>query len=485
MEVMKQRGVEQLREAFSRADRLDTGSPDPAIRAWLEDTSVKTKWQSSQDLWNVVNRRLQFMRDGAIGVPLPEEDLDRWAQTLRWLIDELRAWHATEHERLFECMTTLVADQDVSGRFWDYAPDDIGRNAALIECLADKIGSVGQGINIEGNFSRHVTAAKAEYEKADREQDWPTVLKYLRRMNDAADYRMTQIVRFLLRFGRQTLIAKIQTISHAAVANSVLIGLDDATALALANDAGNPYIDFAAGMRIALRREPIDSEAAESAVALLCRVGRQGMHWRSWMKAFCHHPGHHDQFHKLLGRALGQLPVNCAEEYIQAINPWSYQGSGRQAVSECLREFRSVASSEDQKSVWKAAYNCWTSYDFGKGSLNEHLPSEQVTCLDFAVVGYFVDCFTLEQLDALLAELYDQVRDLPLTWFADMAACSSEFLRLMSRLQPLAHARTIQGSDADWLMVRGSYGLPPGLETKYFKIQFPFGRLRNERVSVP
>ena len=65
---------------------------------------------------------------------------------------------------------------------------------------------------------------------------------------------------------------------------------------------------------------------------------------------------------------------------------------GRRCVAACLREFRTTATPERRRALWTLAFARWSSWQFDVAAPDTHLLKICWAELDYAVVGYAVEC---------------------------------------------------------------------------------------------
>lgn len=465
-----------LEQAFQQSRTLATGTIEPLVASWLGDETMKSASEHSEALWNILFGQLKFARTAKAGARFSDEECERWANLLRWMTDTLQNMRPPFDKRLLECIFTFSAEQECAGDFWALTPAEIGQNKALMSHLAEMIDDSSVSVRIFGNFNQS-TQDKEHYEESEKTQNWKELDRILRYSDEPADIFLSEIVRALHRYDSAALVERTNAVSRTALAKGILSSLSHNAALRLATETTNSRIEFAALMSIAHRHTPLPEDAFNSAVAFLVRAAGSDTNWDSWMKVFCRYPEQTAHLHHPLGLALARLPVDRAISYIDAIEPRASSLRGRDDVANCMRAFRTGASPEHQKSVWKRAHERWKADRFGQSEIHPHLMEEGFSRLDYAVVGYFVQNFTTAELEKLLEDFNRSALRIEHTWFLSLFECRSEYFRVLSELQPVAHACAILCEEMDWLMTDRRYGFDPNNRTKYFVLRFPDSRI--------
>ena len=151
-----------------------------------------------------------------------------------------------------------------------------------------------------------------------------------------------------------------------------------------------------------------------------------------------------------LGRALARSGERALRNYVDSISLHISHGEGRDCVTRCLSVFRSRASLPRRRALWCEAFERWRAWDFGQDK-NQGLTAVARSVLDYGVVGWLVEGGIQEAPPNTDQAFEQELRALDMRWHASVSAAVSDFFRLLSRHQVLAHARGRSISDVDWL----------------------------------
>ena len=160
-----------------------------------------------------------------------------------------------------------------------------------------------------------------------------------------------------------------------------------------------------------------------------------------------------------LGQALAEVSDAAREVYINSIDlrakPVGPDAS-RPCVAECLREFWKTASAARQTALWTLAFKRWKDWNFDAGNGATHVFDICWCEIDYAVMGYVVECMDAKARAATVTELNNRIVALDNNWHASLSDFYSAFNRLVSALQPYLHADRI-AFGSDWLSEKTFY----------------------------
>lgn len=159
-----------------------------------------------------------------------------------------------------------------------------------------------------------------------------------------------------------------------------------------------------------------------------------------------------------LGTALATIPESGLQPYVDSIRLSAIPSESRRSVAVCLRAFQSAAPLARRQQLWELAHERWLRWDFGLTDPNERLTRIGYSELDYALVGFAVECLgRIERADRDCC-LREQLSSLTDQWHASHVHFLSESFRILSLRQPYAQADALNPGE-DWLR-EGSYFLP-------------------------
>jgi hypothetical protein len=221
--------------------------------------------------------------------------------------------------------------------------------------------------------------------------------------------------------------------------------------LAIASDS--PRIQIAALYRTLTDErgpQPFTDSDRTLLTELLLKVASDNSRWTAWMKIFTSYPA----INLPLGRALASVPDPAITGYIDSIRLYSKPikiDPGRRSVAECLREFRANATPERRKALWTCAHERWLQWDFDRADPNLHLTAISWSDLDYALVGYAIECLDEAGREAASNAVSARVQTLEDRWHTSFTDILAEWFRLLSRFQSYGHARSLALTGDDWL----------------------------------
>ncbi|MCD9824042.1 hypothetical protein [Bradyrhizobium japonicum] len=407
--------------------------------------------------------------DGAV-------DLTRYASLLRWLIDGMRIWDAASDSKLARLTAMIVVAQtcDSGNALWNLLPDDIGANSNLVNQLSRVAASIDLTIVSAGGQPPPIREAEIveAFLKADAEGDWANIIGGWRRFPPIFPSALqTQTMRFLLRYARPQLLACLNKIQKTPLAFILAQVFTPEQCLQLALESESRRFQFAAVYRSFTdqwrsHRTPTSSETA-LLTDLLIEVSKDPSCWDGWMLALAQQP----ELQEALGRALIHVPDAALKAYVDAIRLWSRSvqpNPMRQSITNCLRAFCAGASLERRSVLWTIAFERWRAWRFSDNGLRTAI---QRSDLDYAVVGYALECMTQDARDQAATSIFQRISVLEDQWHEGISDIVHEYYRLLSELQPYAHASQVARSGGDWLPQATLY-VPDGLQSSYLTLMY-------------
>jgi hypothetical protein len=290
---------------------------------------------------------------------------------------------------------------------------------------------------------------------------------------------IAQSTRCLDRFGFEHLVRAANAIRHVAIAMQVASALPTGSSLKLGAACENAYIQFAAAYCSVFWKRanpPLAQEDQELLELLLAKVSCNAERWMQWMLVFNRYPTRAGPMQNALGRTLARTSDSAVTAYIDAmiLNPAA--GDGRDVVAECLRTFAESASEEHRQYLWKRAHDRWEKWRFGIADYHPHMFAIGNCELDYAIVGYALECMTEHERNEAIAGISRQLASLQNVWHGSHSDCIAEWNRLLSQLQPYAHADEVLKSGQDWLMRERQYMPFKPDENQYATMMYGIGQ---------
>lgn len=424
---------------------------------------------------------VDFVR--ATGKPPNDEDYNKLISLLRWIMREGADWDISADPRGIRLTTLFAAGHftAMGADFWSAVPDGFRPNDGLLTALERVIAGMKMSYATLG-LSTPIWESEAveQFKKADSESDWIGIAKGLHLFEDAffPDIAIAQAAKCLYRFSPQRLVQAVSGLWQTVPIMRVVLSLDSHAALRIASGSANPYVQFATTYRTVLpsaNRDPLCDASKELLIRILENVSKDTPRWATWMRVFNLFPSQFPELQAPLGCILAEADDAALQAYVDAIDLNRSCEETRFAVADCLRTFRDKAEVKKRQALWNLAYRRWTSWNFGLNRADESLTKIARCELDYALVGYAVECLDDAQRQHMLALLIEDLQTVEYEWHPGITHCISKWNTVLSKMQPLYLARSIAGTEADWIDQEPTMRLPFDPEKDAYVI-LQFGR---------
>lgn len=423
------------------------------------------------DLFEILFECLPRIHEIEYGPPLSPQQRKRWIETLRWFLRELRAWKRSDDPGHRKLIALLMVGQAAGPEsiLWPLLPDDIGANCELIAALEAAVRSSTVVFAARGQQPAPIWEREAvtALSKADLEEDWVEIERLWPKFAAVIvpDTFLAIAANGLARFRFDRLVAACSGLKQTPAAIVLANALPLETRLRVAAASRNPHVQFCFVLPSMLecpRRERLPQAAQHALTEVLRLVAADDLRWQSWMKAFNRYPVRYPAFHAPLGRALASLHEAALRTYVDAIELSVGQAAGRSQVDECLEAFRVNAQDNQRQKLWELAHQKWRAWDFEAGNADRALFHIGWSELDYAIVGFAIECMSALQREAMITEIVAKLSTVPNAWHASKADMFSSWYRALSELQSYAHARHVASAGGSWLATTEHY-LPDGV----------------------
>ncbi len=363
-------------------------------------------------------------------------------------------------------------------------PTGVLQNAALAARFETLVGGFSMTFGARGSGPEPIW----EREAVDRllvvesNCDWGNLGDAWRPFQDLihASALQCQAVRFLAHADVSRLAKAIVNVKQVAVAMLVAQILDTQQRLLLALASDNHFIEFAcAYVTLNGRRRRPTSLADDAGIftQLLAKVALDTVRWRGWMSVFNAYPVRYPALHPSLGEALANAKEAAIDAYVESINlfphPVKHVDEGRRNVAICLRAFRARASDEQRKLLWQRAHKRWLAWEFDAASNNTHLLGISRSEIDYAIVGFAVECLDGTEQTQRLTRTGLELHAMEHVWYKLETDIKSAWFRVLSIFQPYAHAMQVGASIEDWLTETRVYYPSEIANVPYLKLRYP------------
>lgn len=402
------------------------------------------------------------------GKPPSDTDFDKLIGLLRWLIQESTNWSSEADPRRTRLVALFVVGRftTMEANFWGAVPNDFRPSDDLLGALERVISGLTMSFTTRG-LAAPIWELEAveQFEKADAESDWIGIAQGWRLIENGffPGIAIAQAAQCLDRFAPARLVQAVSALRRTAPVMSVALSLSPNASLRLGSRSANPHVQFATTYISVSRptnREPLDDDSKKYLVKILENISKDELRWAAWMRVFNFFPSRFPELQTPLGCVLADANDTALQAYVDAISlHWSGQ-QARYSVADCLRAFRDKADVKKRKALWSFAYQRCMSWRFGINGTADGLTRISQCELDYALVGYAVECLDGGQRQHMIASLIEKLQTVENNWHPGITDCLSEWNAVLSEMQPLFLAINIEGTDADWIDEKPTMRLP-------------------------
>ena len=378
----------------------------------------------------------------------------------------MRRWRRVDddHSKALVAIVVVAQTCDFDNHLWQSLPDGLGANSDLIDCFKDCVANFAVAINPAPSARAWDVEAIGKFHEADASGDWVGIMNGWTQLREVpffiANTLQTEAARFLNRYALNVLVQALANLVRIAPAMQIAGAFSVEERLKVAGFAASPHFEFAAAYKtVTERRNPRDRSEGLTASEqhllsdLLIKVASDGPRWRAWMQVFNTYPGRFPLLQSALGAALAVAPDSAIESYVSAIWLYPSQPGSRmgQGTVDCLTEFRTKAPVERRKALWTAAHVRWLAWNFNAADPNQHMFWIGRCDLDFALVGYALECMSGAEREGTIQTIGKELLALDQKWYASQTDIITAWNRVLSRLQPYAWASTLSPDGSEWL----------------------------------
>ncbi|WP_322065146.1 hypothetical protein [Burkholderia ubonensis] len=388
----------------------------------------------------------------ALGRTVPDqltaENRARWVSLLRWLWQGLESWRASADPK-YRQLAALFAVADYCNfraAEWAAMPDSVGDNSELMDKLVELHGRFASSFVAPAGAREPLWERETvdRFARAEKENDWLTVSELWRVFENSVYVNsfQTQLVNCLCRFDSYRLSAAFAGIDSFVTAFVSASALTIRDRLNVSVQTGNAKVRFA-GVFSVLHEWPRIKTLGEDEQSLLTSTlavaATDEREWGKWMAVFNRFPVRYPVMQAALGRALTACPDASLQAYVDSVHLFANSAGSRDAIGACLHAFAASASPDRRRLMWTLAFERWSEWNFGVVE-GPHMFEIAWSEFDYAIVAYCLECLDEEsrrkKQHAIVREIYT-VED---RWHRSFTDFVTERNRLLSILQPYAHA---------------------------------------------
>ncbi len=478
-----------MRDALMPGSELEPAALVRRAAELNDPVGALCRHDGASDLFDAFDQDFGFIRSAKTPKnQFSEEDRNRAASLLRWLIAELQRWSKAADPHGGKLAALFVVSQrcDSGGSLWRVIPDAIGTNLDLVHDLKAMISRIGFTITSKGGARPSIWENEAveRLQLVEANREWGNLSEAWRPFEQMFQPvpLHTQAVRCLYRCGVTHLVEASSGVKQTAVAASLAIALPAEERLQFAVKCENPYIEFCClHQTLSDLRTPdhaLSIPEERLVVDLLCKAASDYSKWSGWMQAFNAYPQRNPGFQTALGTALATVSDAAVKAYIVSIMLYprnSQTDESRKLVGVCLRTFHSKASLARRKSLWSLAHARWTDWAFNRSDPGHYLFEINWSELDYAIVGYALECLGAEDRWSAVQSAFDDLMALENRWHKSISDITSEWYRILSTFQPYGHAETVLDSCEDWLSEAHHYWPVDQTQIEHIMVKYSRG----------
>lgn len=429
------------------------------------------------EIFSPLSEEFDFVAFGrAAPDQLTAENRERWVALLRWLWQGLAAWRASDDPKCGELAALLAVAEYCNFREkeWGAMPESVGENDELMDKLVALHSRFSSSFAAPAGMREPLWEREVvdKFVRADKENDWPTIAELWGVFENTMYINsfQSQLIKCLRRFDFQRLLAAFASVDSFVTVSLSATALTRRDRLNLSAKTANAKARFAAVfsvLRSWSRIETLD-EAEQSLLAdAFSLVAEEEIEWEKWMGALNRFPGRYPLIQGALGRALAGCPDRRLQAYVDSVHLFPNVASGRDAIGACLHAFAVSASPERRRLMWALSFERWLGWNFGVVE-GQHMFQIAQSDFDYAIVAYCLECLdeeaTRKQQHALVLDISTAEN----RWYRSLSDYLTERNRLLSLMQPYAHADNVaQNGGARLSSVRYSIDNP---SDRYVKI---------------
>lgn len=394
----------------------------------------------------------QVIRDGVEGRISTSAMLARLHDRFGGVVDALATWDPAWDNKCadLENALTLATPWNADDRLWTLLASLLPNSRTISLGLALIILSRRIEVNIPDETPIYEREMLEDLRKFERERDWGRLMDMSGRFPTASpDPPEGVAVQGLHVLDRPRLIAVANQMDRWMRAAAFIEPLSMGDAIRIATASKSDAVRFAVLER-AMHREdgpwkPADNVALRDMFIILA----SGSDWPKWLHAINRYPVRCRQFLPALGRALARMNAESLSQYVSSLDLQSSDEEARKLVARCLAEFRVHANLSRRQHLWKAAFERWTQWDFGKNK-GERLTSVGRSALDFAVLGHLIEGEGRSLVTNAEHRFEGELREHEIQWHPSISEAIAGFNRMLSRYQLFAAAQKAIGRGEIW-----------------------------------
>ncbi|WP_423205436.1 hypothetical protein PGC34_11645 [Pseudomonas kribbensis] len=381
--------------------------------------------------------------------PAPEQ-FQKWIAMFSWFKRTLKEWTRQEDPNDSTLISLLLVAQfcQKEESFWKDLPSEIVISDALLRSLSELLAGLAipnyETASLEWPILRD----------AERSKDWVAMDAALRSLSfPQPTIFQIQITDILSRYSPDALEDAISSQHQVVMAlqQQELLTLNQS--LKIGTNTKNSLIQFATLLKILSPDVQELSSEQYDATTFLQKLSQTPREWSSALAILVSSPRRSTHLNSAMAKVLANGTTLIQPAFIKHLNIISNGGLRtcveRQTVSALLKEFHKIAPENIRLSLWRGLHEKWVDWRFGTRNEGRTLHELSWSAIDYACVGYAVECITETELKLKIQKIEQNLLTLHHQWFRSVVPCKSEWFVLLSQLKIYKHASKVGLSD-DW-----------------------------------
>jgi len=374
---------------------------------------------------------------------------------IAWLISGLRKWskqHDSDYSQLKTFLIILNSFDDNS-YLYEILPSAIKENTELLDDLQRLISNFKCNLSTKSNGTPIcIHEAVIAFEEAISNKNWVKISESLRIVEQSIyhNFLMAEIIKLLAALDFTRLCNAFCSSQDVMILRTSAYALTTEQNLLLAVSSDNPFVEFVIFYSVVSKKGNIDKFSADEEsqiVTILEKVSKDVVRFKAWMDIFNKYP--------ILQTALGLFLAKSKNDsifdiYINSIDLTSSSKICRES-EECFDTFRKNAAIENRKILWKKAYQRWSEWKFETNMPNKYLFRVSFSILDCALIGYFLECLSEDEINNYRQDILDKMSNIRLQWYKEQSDFITQGYLLLSQFQPVIHTSKVIENDS-WIM---------------------------------
>lgn len=379
------------------------------------------------------------------------EQFQKWTAMFAWFKRTLKEWNHKEDPNESTLTSLLLIAQlcQKEESFWKGLPSEIIISDALLRSLSKLLAGLA--------IPNYETASLEwpQLRDAERSKDWVAMDAALRSLSfpQPTIFQM-QVTEILSTYSPDTLEEAISSQHQVIIALQQQELLTLSQSLKIGTDTKNYLIQFTTLLKVLSKETQELSSEQYDATAFLQKLSQTPCEWSSALAMLVSSPRRSAHLHSTIAKVLANGSTSIQPAFIKHLNIISDGGLRtcveRQAVSALLKEFHKIAPKNVRLSLWQGLHEKWVNWRFGTSNEYRSLHELNRSSIDYACVGYAVECITEAELKLKIEEIEQNLSTLHHQWFRSVVPCKSEWFVLLSQLKVYKHASKVSLDD-DWI----------------------------------